>query len=235
MRTDPYADSAARFARDTGPHPHEKLLPYGASGPAHLVTNRPHALTVLHDDGLYKHLLCKSPDASWYWFEIITWPGRLTICGDFGDAFTFARTTDMISFFRGQQINPTYWSEKIDGDSSRTMTYSETLFRQTVWEHVRTYGQDHRGLAKAVQEHFFDRWSSFDTSCEGEARAALDDFEFTAEGRREPFRFVDTWEWNFRDFDWSFLWACQAIVWGIARYDEARQPASAAELVGAAS
>jgi hypothetical protein len=236
MRADPYAESAERFARDTGPHTHEKQLPYGASGPCQIVTDRPHEMIILLDAGEYRHLRFMSPDHSWHWFDLITWPGCLTIRGDFGDAFTFARVTDMFEFFRGRRINPTYWSEKLDGDSGRTMTYSEPLFRRSVWEHVRTYGQDHRGLAKAVQEHFFDRWSSWDTSNETEARQALDDFEFTAADRKEPFRFVDTWEWSLRDFDWSFLWACQAIVWGIARYDEARQSAAAGrELVGVAS
>jgi hypothetical protein len=33
------------------------------------------------------------------------------------------------------------------------------------------------------------------------------------------FQFSDTWEWNFHDYDRWFLWACHAIVSGIARYD----------------
>ncbi|MEV7870133.1 hypothetical protein AB0P17_29495 [Streptomyces sp. NPDC088124] len=33
------------------------------------------------------------------------------------------------------------------------------------------------------------------------------------------FTFSDTWEWQLRDYDWWFLWACHAIVAGIARYD----------------
>lgn len=45
----------------------------------------------------------------------------------------------------------------------------------------------------------------------------------------KAFRFEDTWEWDFRDYDWSFLWACQAIVWGIARYDAQRAAADAPE------
>lgn len=37
------------------------------------------------------------------------------------------------------------------------------------------------------------------------------------------FTFADSWEWQLRDFDWWFLWACHAIVTGIARYDRVRQ------------
>jgi len=36
------------------------------------------------------------------------------------------------------------------------------------------------------------------------------------------FTFTDTCEWDLRDFDWSFLWACHAIVDGIRRYDKVR-------------
>jgi hypothetical protein len=38
----------------------------------------------------------------------------------------------------------------------------------------------------------------------------------------EVFRFEDTWEWDFKDYHWWFLWACQAIVWGIQQYDAAK-------------
>jgi hypothetical protein len=52
---------------------------------------------------------------------------------------------------------------------------------------------------------------------ESGARAALDGFD------HKGFQFYDTWEWDFRDYDWWFLWACQAIVWGIAQFDGAAQ------------
>jgi hypothetical protein len=270
--TDTITDAAERFARDTGPHTREELLPYGASGPCRILPVRPHEMTVLHDDGLYRHLRFMSPDRSSYWFELITWPGCLTVRGDFGDAFTFARITDMFEFFRGRQINPVYWSEKVDGGRARTTVYSPDRFKQAVWEHVRAYGQEHRGLAKAVQAHFFDPDGEWDTDYEDRAREALDAFRFAGsftgrctcgsvrnltsdeftDAEREgriwqimhggaghaaqvqtvpAFRFVDTWEWSFKDFDWSFLWACHAIVWGIAQYEKAKAAAVAADLV----
>ena len=39
------------------------------------------------------------------------------------------------------------------------------------------------------------------------------------------FTFTDVWEWEFKDYHWWFLWACHAIVWGIAQYDAAKAPA----------
>lgn len=44
----------------------------------------------------------------------------------------------------------------------------------------------------------------------------------TTTKRGESFSFEDTWEWSFKDYDWWFLWACQAIVWGIQQYDAAK-------------
>ena len=32
----------------------------------------------------------------------------------------------------------------------------------------------------------------------------------------------DIWEWDLRDYEWSFLWCCHAILLGIAQYDAAR-------------
>ncbi|MEZ0090061.1 hypothetical protein [Streptacidiphilus sp. EB129] len=189
-------DIAARFASDTAKH----------------------ELTVLHDEGLYRHLRFKQPDrGAFFWFDLITWPGCLTIRGDFGEGYTFARLTDMFEFFRGKGgINAHYWSEKLDSGRSSAKEYSEALFRQLVTEHVVEairYGRAPRGIGRAVQK---DILGSFDLCDEAVARQALDEFEF------KGFRFHDTWEWDFRDYRWQFLWACHAIVDGIRRYDAAK-------------
>jgi hypothetical protein len=233
-------DSAARFVKDIGPHERDEHLPtYEHLGPRRLITMRPHEATILHDDGLYRHVLCKSPDHSTYWFELITAPGSLTFRGD-GESFVFAWETDMFGFFRGHNdrstgINPTYWSEKLTSERDAAFTYDENSFRAQVWEHVRNYGGEYRGLAKAVQAHFFDRWSEYSAGNEEEARAALEAFSYTPDDglkpfayiARQPFTFADTWEWSFQGFDWWFLWACHAIAWGIARYEEARAAVAA--------
>lgn len=194
-------DIAQRFARDTANH----------------------QLTILHDDGLYRHLRLKHPKRGTYWFDIITWPGRLTICGDLGESYTFSRLTDMFEFFRGKRINPHYWAEKLDSGRSSAQEYSEDAFRQMVWSHVRDAAPQYRGLAKAVQEHFFGGMRDWDTGYEEAAREALDAFEYLPKGQKgEPFRFYDTWEWSLKDYGWQFLWACHAVQWGIAQYDRAR-------------
>jgi hypothetical protein len=193
-RTDAEKDAAQRFPRDAGCH----------------------ELRILHEDGLYRHLRFAQPmPHSWaYWFDLITWPGSLTIRGDIGQAYTFSRLPDMFEFFRGRpgRINPHYWAEKLDSGRSSVREYREGVFRTTVAEHVAEsirYGGAPRGIGRTVREDILD----LDLYDEAEARKLLDDFEY------EGFTFTDTWEWSFTDYSWEFLWACHAVVWGIARYD----------------
>lgn len=193
-----YDDIAARFVRDAAKH----------------------EMTVLHDDGLYRHLRYASPKSNAYWFDVVTWPGSLAIRGDI-DGHMFTRITDMFEFFRRKHINPGYWAEKLEGGRDSVKVYSEELFVQLVKEHVADairHGDAPRGISRAVRDEILN---SPDLHFEERAREALAAFEF------KGFRFDDTWEWDFRDYDWSFLWACHAIVWGIRQYDAARTAVAA--------
>jgi hypothetical protein len=238
-----YPEIAARFARDTASH----------------------RMIVLHEDGLYRHLRFTANPRGYgeYWFDLITWPGCLTIRGDYGDAYTFSREPDMFEFFRSQRrgINPHYWSQKLDGHRQSATEYSEDVFRQIVCElfvDAVRYGNAPRGLGKAVRTEILDQ----DLHDEGEARKLLESFEYgggyraecatckagaevssytggfnwefshkratsnshSTETRRvEGFAFYDTWEFSFQEYERDFLWACHAIVWGIARYDRVRK------------
>lgn len=181
-----------------------------------------HEMTVLHDDGVYRRLRFRAPKSSEYWFELVTWPGSLAIRGDV-DGFMFSRLPDMFEFFRGKGINADYWAEKLEGGRDSARSYSEDLFNQRVAEALKDAEEDTPGVTaawKKATEGFFCEW---DTSSEHGARAALDAFEYLPEGDKgEPFRFEDSWEWNLRDYDRWFLWACHAIVAGIAMYDAGR-------------
>ncbi len=111
----PYEESQARFMRDT----------------------EHHELSVLRDDGLYRHLRLKNPDRQEYWYDIVTWPGYLAIVGDAGD-YVFSRLRDMFEFFHdnGYGINPSYWAEKLQAPrgTRAAQTYSEASLRQHVME-----------------------------------------------------------------------------------------------------
>lgn len=231
---DTRVDAAERFARDTAGH----------------------QMTVLHDDGLYRHLRFKAPDRSSYWFDLVTWPGSLAVRGDV-DGFMFTRLPDMFEFFRGKRINPAYWAQKTEGGRDSTKSYSEERFCQLVKEYFVDAVQDRsapRGLGKAVREEIlngdeigweegarhvldhFEYGASFKASCLcGDAAEFTDEVAATlwrsnhirsngavhrsSVERMEGFRFEDTWEWDLRDYDWQFLWACHAIQWGIGQYD----------------
>lgn len=193
----PEQQVAARFARDTAGH----------------------QMTVLHDDGLYRHLRFSSRPTSYgeYWFDLITWPGCLTVRGDYGEAYTFIRLPDMFEFFRSKsgRINPDYWVQKLDGHRQSAKTYSEDAFRQIVCELFVSAAQCEgvpAGTGKAVRAEILDQ----DLFDEDEARKLLESFEY------KGFAFGETWEFSFQDYEPDFLWACHAIVAGIARYDRVR-------------
>lgn len=236
-----YSESAARFARDTAGH----------------------EMVVLHDEGLYRHLIFREPTHGFYWFELITTPQQLVFSGD-GNSYVFRRNLDMFQFFRSgirrdgsHHINPGYWSEKLTSGREAATSYSEKLFQAEVTKTLTDVEGDYPGIAAAWTEHVE---SEFNTEYEEEALRALSEFRFgeaylakcrecdwefegasysvasvKARGHRREagdkhaapvrdltFTFSDMGEMRLQDFDWWFLWACQAIVWGIARYDRVR-------------
>lgn len=189
-----------------------------------------HQMTVLHDEALYRHLRFRNPASSFYWFDLITWPGNLVFRGD-GTSYAFARETDMFEFFRFSRgrINPGYWSEKLTSDRDSIKRYDQEIFeakvKEAFVEAVRD-GRAPRGLGKAVREEILD---TEEIGWEDGAHRVLRDFAFFKnpadryDYRKSPdFQFNDAWEWSFRDYDWWFLWACHGIAWGISQYDAAR-------------
>jgi hypothetical protein len=186
-----------------------------------------HEMTILHEGGLYRHLRFRRMEAradgkigpsSLYWFDLVTWPGSLAVNGDMG-SFLFSRTEDMFEFFRGVQINPQYWAEKVRAGRKGLQVYDEDLFRQLVTEHfvdAARNGGVPRGTGKAVREQILN---SCEIYYEHGAHIVLDQFE------HEGFYFADTFEWDLRDWSCQFLWCCHAIQWGIRHYD--RKPVAA--------
>jgi hypothetical protein len=198
-----YPEIAERFARDTAKH----------------------EMTVLHDDGLYRHLRFMNPKSSEYWFEIVTWPGSLAMRGDVGDGYVFTRLNDMFEFFRSDRrwgINQHYWAEKLGGGRRSVKEYSEARLRQLV---VERFVEDARyngvpaGTGKALRTWVLNE----DLSDEHQARNVLEDFAHLGYEFRD-----DVWEWDFHDYDDHFLWCCYGIAWGIGQYDASRKTAEVA-------
>lgn len=71
-----------------------------------------HVLTVLADgDEVGRQIRCRKPGTCIYGWDIVTWPGYLTITGDLGH-FVFRSQDDMLVDFFNGPINPQYWLEK---------------------------------------------------------------------------------------------------------------------------
>jgi hypothetical protein len=178
-----------------------------------------HEMAVLHDDGLYRHLRFQRPETVTYYFDLVTWPGHLAVVGDCGD-FVFSRTRDMFEFFEGShgRINPGYWSEKLRAPHpDGAERFSADAFRSHVLEWFEQAAEDipaeARDLRAALDEQVLgDDIAPFN---EHQAHQLVADFEWN--GRR----IYDSWEWSLREYDWSFLWCCHAIVYGIAKYRSA--------------
>jgi hypothetical protein len=211
-----------------------------------------HKLTILHDDGLYRHIRMARPGTSIARYELVTWPGHLAVGGDI-DGYVFARTEDMFTFFRGKHINPGYWAEKITDGRERAKRYSEDMLIAVVKDRIADFeesyperlawhtarmeeweaaGPDGRyPYASKGVRHPGSLWSP------EEAREALADAEsdgstMSEEGARELLEHLeghgvisDASEINLSDWDFHYLYCLHAIVAGIRAYDAAKVPA----------
>ena len=178
---------------------------------------RDHRMRVYRDDGLYRHLRFRSPETWAYGYDLVTWPGHLAITGDVGD-YVFARIADMFEFFRSDagRINPHYWSEKITNRDAAAgvRRFEQRLVRPRVTE----WAEDQRSeipepefgdLLEALEEQVFS-WG-----CESheETIRLLQGFEHRGIQIYEP------WDLDLKEWDFTFIWSCWAIVQGIAQYD----------------
>ncbi|MEU7240242.1 hypothetical protein [Streptomyces sparsogenes] len=200
-----YSEIAARFARDTAKH----------------------QMTVLHEDGLYRHLKFANPEhGSFGSFQLITWPYNLVVKTGWTFHFDIDATEDMFDLFRRTaltgKINPGYWSEKVRAGRDEVEGFDPGLFEQQVKQYIVAAirnGDAPRGIGAEITRDIFE-WG--DISHEAGARKELEDFRY------EDWTFGDTTEWEFCDFTPGFLWSCFAIRHGIDLYDAARKPEAVA-------
>lgn len=194
-----YPEIAARFARETADH----------------------KMTVLHEDGLYRHVRFENPQyGGIYRFDLITWPHGLLIRGD-GPNFMFSLypTVDLFDMFRGTarlgEINASYWAEKVL--AGKVQDWSEDRFR--TWLVLEAAKDEARwpGLVDAIGAQILNS-DEHSLEYRGTAEYAVASFHHGDYRLRLP----DRWEESFDDYSWEFLWACHAIRWGIAQYDAAK-------------
>jgi hypothetical protein len=118
-----YTESAARFKRETASH----------------------EMTVLHEDGLYRHLLFEgTADSPFgrYPFQLVTWPYNLVVKAGWTFHFDIDATPDMFDLFRRTaltgQINPGYWSEKVRAGRNEIEGHDPDLLKAEI---ASTLGQ----------------------------------------------------------------------------------------------
>lgn len=180
---------------------------------------RDHRMTIEMDQGVHRSLLFRRPGSSTWHFRLVTWPGHLHIGGDCED-FTFARTEDMFEFFRGDRINPGYWSEKLRSPDRMNIyrEFSEARFHQAIRDHFArwTFSDDaERKRALARLEDVWDGLIGATPETEQEAMAAAYHYVCPETGQQ----FTDFWDNRVWDYSHHFIWCCRAIQWGIRQYD----------------
>lgn len=211
---------------------------------------REHQMSILMDNGLYRHLRFKRPGTSSYWFDIVTWPGRLCISGDMG-TYVFNRLEDMFEFFRidrrdwsykanGLSINPGYWSEKLEANDKNggSTAFSADTFREKITQRFNDWVEDNKPeddesqeVIAAFNEKKQALWEEIDACVlieadNGEHAAYSAAMGFSSD-EAERFDFADFFEVNCREFTFHYLWCCYAIAWAIQQYDKAKENTTA--------
>lgn len=177
-----------------------------------------HEMTVLRDDGLYRHLRFSRPKTRAYYFDITTWPGYLAYTGDMG-SYVFSRIPDMLEFFRYESkaaapdklfINPDYWGQKVEAVDRccDIEEYDADRFRARVLEWL-----DECEVSPAVRRAA--RRDVLSRADDGEHEAMRAAMEFECEG----FQFQDFYEVSVKEYSHRYLWACYAIAWAVRRWD----------------
>ena len=183
-----------------------------------------HELTILHDDGLYRHLRIAEPGTGIYSWNIITWPGHLATSGDVADGYQFARLPDMFEFFRGRDINPQYWAEKMPHTlREQAQNYSDDVFRQYVLDYAAEWRENMLPAEQASFTAAITRDVLDDIGDDPDYnREIVENFKFESKSHGYTLLFSDTWEWDCRDWDYHFIITCQAVAKGISMYDRSK-------------
>ena len=178
-----------------------------------------HEMTILREDDLYRHLRFKKVDRSEYWFDLITWPGYLTITGDMG-CYTFARNPDMFAFFNQNQINSSYWAEKCqNGARWELKEHSSDDFKKWLMDDFWTYSRsmdfaETTAWWKNIKEQLRDIWLA--TGTQEECGEVLDELSLL-KGTPED-HYNDWYEHDWNVYPLQFELCLAAILSGVRTY-----------------
>lgn len=183
---------------------------------------RGHSMKIHHDDGIYRHVEFSRNGSSIYRFDLVTWPGYLSVSGDMGE-WVFTRIHDMFDFFvsRDAGINPRYWSEKLamgaggSGRDKHCLEFDDDAFAKELDEWHESWLEDEEHDANEIEdvkqriselkrEHFSDSQEAYNAVFESDIPGlyAYELFESNSCER----------------YSHHYLWICYAVAWGIERY-----------------
>lgn len=188
-----------------------------------------HELTVLHAQGLYRHLRMSTPGTGLFSWEVMTWPGRLAIVGDVADGFVFDRDPDMLGFFRlgsarrrgaGQmpEIDMGYWAQKL---ASEQRECAFELDQQTAMAWIHQEAQDalEDGLIGPQDHEQFLEQAQEATGFQSEDLCALE----TLMEQNEQVVGTDWPEHSVRALTGQFQIACWALTATVEAWDMHRE------------
>lgn len=195
-----------------------------------------HSMRIFHDD-IYRHLEFSNRGGYLYRFQLTTWPGYLHISGDMGD-YTFARENDMFTFFRGPEPSYAYWAQKIRAEdpSSRVKQFTFDAFKVAILDICDEQRREIEDTTKYAPPDYllkrtlkrYDAWQE-EIKKQLSRNTHINEFEannLIEEWIEEDHSFTKPFE-NFwlnygpvEEFDYHFMWCCNAILFGISAYDK---------------
>jgi hypothetical protein len=206
-----------------------------------------HAMTVIRDDGVSRHIRFAKPGTGCMHFDLITWPGILCYTGDMG-TYVFQRTTDMFEFFRHDRaynqsrgrklsINLGYWTEKliaIEGSrhGGKVKAFDDEKFKRVINDYRVSWMREAKGSGTLDKGGRRELWEAVEDEVIGaledggdRAQYAAYDFNFDRNSNsRRPYgwSFTDLFERDFTEYTHSIVWCCYALAWGIEKYDTSK-------------
>lgn len=180
-----------------------------------------HKLRILHDEGLYRHLSFSG--GNFYGFNIITWPGHLTISGEMGD-YTFAREPDMLrDFFTSAYVNTDYWEQKVTSMDvhGRITEFSRERYKEILvrgfwsWHQKNTDKRRAREAWNWIRDDLLGDYSEVhDASTAVESLELLRSIHGVNLGYHE--------EGDFLEYSAQYLWSLHGVLWACQNYRRLR-------------
>lgn len=166
-------------------------------------------VTVLHEEGEYRHLRFQAPGTRQESTDIHTAPGMVFTSGSMADGWMFERG---LGFFEGKGPNLSYWGEKLTRNLRWThKEFSPAILRASLAELVDEHIND-------LPEHVHDAFRTEVAELADEIVADAADVnlarqrvgEFRFEYDRSDLAFYSD-ELDVEDYSYHYVWACLVL------------------------